>query len=72
MTSSIPAAKVSGPAVVMPPKVGLAGCFIGMARWRGRFRQRRELCNLDARMLDDIGMTRAQALAEAQKPWWRA
>lgn len=36
-----------------------------------RARQRRELAQLDARMLRDLGLTRGQALAEARKPFWR-
>ena len=33
-------------------------------------RQRRQLKNLDARLLDDIGIDRAQALKEANRPLW--
>jgi uncharacterized protein YjiS (DUF1127 family) len=36
-----------------------------------RSRQRRRLGELDDRMLRDIGLTRADAWAEAQKPFWR-
>ena len=39
--------------------------------WRERARQRRRLAALDARMLADIGITRAAALSEAEKPFWR-
>jgi uncharacterized protein YjiS (DUF1127 family) len=38
-----------------------------VARWQ----QRRLLEELDARMLRDIGVSRSEALAEANKPWWR-
>jgi uncharacterized protein YjiS (DUF1127 family) len=37
----------------------------------GRSRQRRVLARLDDRMLNDIGYSRADALSEAAKPFWR-
>jgi len=39
--------------------------------WLQRSRQRRALAELDDRQLRDIGVTRAQALAEAARPFWR-
>lgn len=36
-----------------------------------RYRQRRALLRLDDRLLNDIGVTREQALDEACKPFWR-
>jgi uncharacterized protein YjiS (DUF1127 family) len=36
-----------------------------------RDRERRELLSLDGRALADIGITRADALREAEKPFWR-
>ena len=36
-----------------------------------RIRQRRALASLDDRMLRDIGVTRSDALHEANKPCWR-
>lgn len=53
-------------------KVTIAGYAAEMLRWYDRARQRRQLKNMDARMLDDIGVTRAQADAEARKPGWSA
>lgn len=41
-------------------------------RWYERARQRSQLKQLDDRLLDDIGVTRAQAEAEARKPGWTA
>jgi uncharacterized protein YjiS (DUF1127 family) len=35
-----------------------------------RHRQRRALAELDDRLLDDIGITRSQAMSEANKPLW--
>jgi uncharacterized protein YjiS (DUF1127 family) len=37
-----------------------------------RSRQRRALASLEAHRLNDIGKTRDEALAEADKPFWRA
>jgi uncharacterized protein YjiS (DUF1127 family) len=37
-----------------------------------RARQRRQLLNLSDERLDDIGITRAQMLEEASKPFWKA
>jgi len=39
--------------------------------WRRRSAERRALLTLDERDLHDIGITRADALWEAQKPFWR-
>lgn len=39
--------------------------------WYQRSRQRQQLAQLDVRQLDDIGLDRATALAEAAKPFWR-
>jgi uncharacterized protein YjiS (DUF1127 family) len=39
--------------------------------WRERARQRRQLRSLNDRMLRDIGITRADVMAESSKPFWR-
>jgi uncharacterized protein YjiS (DUF1127 family) len=39
--------------------------------WTERARQRRALGELSDHMLRDIGVTRADAWAEADKPFWR-
>ena len=39
--------------------------------WRERARQRKVLAELDARMLNDIGITRDAAERESSKPFWR-
>ncbi|MBV9956672.1 MAG: DUF1127 domain-containing protein [Pseudolabrys sp.] len=36
-----------------------------------RHRQRQQLLDLDDRLLDDIGLTRDQAVAAARKPFWK-
>jgi uncharacterized protein YjiS (DUF1127 family) len=38
--------------------------------WHERARQRRHLQSLSDHMLRDIGLTRADVLAEADKPFW--
>lgn len=40
-------------------------------RAHSRARQRRHLAQMDDRLLRDIGIDRAQAMAEADKPFWR-
>ena len=46
-----------------------------IAEWRRRARARRQfqsLCELDDRMLEDIGLTRSQVNFEATRTiWWR-
>jgi uncharacterized protein YjiS (DUF1127 family) len=39
--------------------------------WLERARQRRQLAELSDHMLRDIGLTRADAWAESEKPFWR-
>jgi uncharacterized protein YjiS (DUF1127 family) len=39
--------------------------------WHERARQRRQLLSLNDHMLRDLGLTRADVLAEASKPFWR-
>lgn len=50
-----------------PPRVGWAT----LAGWAERRRQRGCLAELDARLLDDLGLSPEQVRAEAAKPFWR-
>jgi uncharacterized protein YjiS (DUF1127 family) len=43
-----------------------------LGAWRHRHATRRELRDLPPHMLRDIGLTRDEALREADKPFWRA
>ena len=43
-----------------------------VAAWQQRSAGRRELANLTERDLRDIGITRNEAEAEANKPFWEA
>jgi len=40
--------------------------------WQQRYRQRRQLAQLEAFQLADIGISYAQAQTEADKPFWQA
>jgi uncharacterized protein YjiS (DUF1127 family) len=51
---------------------GLRHALDTLALWRQRARGRRQLRTFDAHLLRDIGVTRLQAQAEADKPFWRA
>jgi uncharacterized protein YjiS (DUF1127 family) len=42
-----------------------------IAIWLDRRRGRQELSSLDDRLLDDIGISREDALWKASKPFWR-
>ena len=39
--------------------------------WQTRIDERRELSRLDERLLKDAGLSRADVLHEADKPFWR-
>ena len=51
---------------------GLSGLFSLAARTAALHRQRAALRRLDAQALADIGISRAQADAEANRPLWDA
>jgi uncharacterized protein YjiS (DUF1127 family) len=40
--------------------------------WQARIDERRELACVDERLLKDAGITRADVMQEASKPFWRA
>lgn len=40
--------------------------------WQARAAERHRLLQLDNRLLRDVGISRAEAQAEAAKPFWRA
>jgi uncharacterized protein YjiS (DUF1127 family) len=50
----------------------LAAPFTVFAAWGERLKQRTDLAEMDDRMLKDIGVSRADAQAEADKPFWSA
>jgi uncharacterized protein YjiS (DUF1127 family) len=50
---------------------GVARAAEGGLIWLERARQRRQMAELSDHMLRDIGLTRADAWAESDKPFWR-
>lgn len=58
--------------IVAAPSSLLRGAAALVSKVFARARQRRALAGLDARSLCDIGLTRAQAVAEARRPFWKA
>ena len=50
---------------------GLVRAWSCIQSMLARRRQRQQLARLDDRLLDDIGVSRAEAQAEARRPWWR-
>jgi uncharacterized protein YjiS (DUF1127 family) len=49
----------------------VAAAWTMIALWIERTRQRDALAGLDDRQLRDIGITRAEAARECEKPFWR-
>ena len=73
----------AAPSAVHTPEAGLYGreftravrgltadIFATVIEWHERARQRRHLSELDDRMLQDIGVTRADVGREIAKPFW--
>ncbi len=51
---------------------GLLGRAVDtVLRWQERTRGRKELQQLDDRLLKDIGLNRIDAMREADKPFWK-
>jgi uncharacterized protein YjiS (DUF1127 family) len=48
----------------------LVGTVEMLLRWQELSMQRRRLLELDAHMLKDIGISRADAVCEANRPFW--
>jgi uncharacterized protein YjiS (DUF1127 family) len=73
-----PAIPITVPAVrfvaterpAIPWRALLHGALARALRFAERRRQRLALLELDDRLLADIGVSRADALAEARKPFW--
>jgi uncharacterized protein YjiS (DUF1127 family) len=55
-----------------PAFAPIAWIVATLRAWRRRARERAALAALDDRLLDDIGLTRAQARTEVDKPFWRS
>jgi uncharacterized protein YjiS (DUF1127 family) len=48
----------------------LAAVWRRLRRWQQLARERRQLATLDEQALKDLGVSRASALQEAQRPFW--
>lgn len=59
-------------ALTCPPVRRRLSAYATLAQFHAVWRQRRALKSLDTAALDDIGVTRAQASAEASRPIWNA
>lgn len=76
--SAFDASGIAAPQAVASPRragVGVGGfvaaLFDGLATWTERRRQRRSLERMPDHMLADIGLSRADAEQETEKPFWR-
>ena len=70
--SQIVATHSAVPLVARRPKASAAvGGLALLFGWLERARSRRQLAELDDRMLADIGVDRATAQSEADRPFWR-
>ena len=58
----------------LPTTLGarLVRAFTKLLEWQERAEQRGHLAGMDERMRKDIGISHADALREADKPFWRA
>ncbi len=52
-------------------KFAMVRLFELLTEWQARERQRRQLRELDDRLLRDIGISRVDAGREARKPFWQ-
>lgn len=74
--SAFDASGIAAPqAVASSRRAGVGGfvaaLFDGLATWTERRRQRWALERMPDHMLADIGLSRADAEQEAEKPFWR-
>ena len=58
------------PLVGMPISRLVMAFALTIGRWEMRFRTRKALKKLDARLLQDVGLDREQARVEWDKPFW--
>jgi uncharacterized protein YjiS (DUF1127 family) len=60
----------SGAGQRLSAQAALSRLWTVVLRAAGRHRQRQLLAEMPAHLLKDIGVTRAEALQEASKPFW--
>lgn len=51
--------------------VVLVSVFNKLCLWQRRAETRGRMIHLDEHMLNDVGLSQAQAMAEADKPFWQ-
>ncbi len=49
----------------------LTVAFGRLVIWQQRHEERQKMVSMDARMREDIGLTKADIAAEARKPFWQ-
>jgi uncharacterized protein YjiS (DUF1127 family) len=59
-------------AVAAPVDAVLTGLLDQVLTWHQRVRDRQALGHLDAHMLHDIGLSRADVESEVSKPFWQS
>ena len=64
-------ATFSAQAVAAAPTRLLRGAVETLLNWQHRAAERQQLASLSDYDLKDVGLTRADALMEAQKPFWQ-
>ena len=64
--------RVTAPSVAARLGQIAAQAFETLLIWQERASQRRALAQLDARMLNDVGLSRAEVGLELRKPFWQA
>ncbi|MFQ5995527.1 MAG: DUF1127 domain-containing protein [Acidiferrobacterales bacterium] len=62
----------SGSSVAQQARDFISRALDTVAAWHERARQRRHLMELDDRLLQDIGLTRADVARETGKSFWEA
>jgi uncharacterized protein YjiS (DUF1127 family) len=68
---SQPIAKLRRRSVLHSARLAAARALAGCRKWRRRAKDRAQLATLSDRMLADIGITRAEARFQSDKPFWR-
>ena len=53
------------------PQITVIKAMTTLQRWMDRHSERKQLAQLDDHILQDLGLTRGQAITEASKPFWK-
>lgn len=52
-------------------KINLSNIYQGLQAYYTKYRTRRQLASLTDKQLNDVGITRKQAVIESRKPFWK-